>query len=59
MNLAARLCAEARNGQILVDRKVHAAIETVADLELAGEFSLKGLQRPVPAFNVRALREEA
>jgi adenylate cyclase len=57
VNLAARLCGEALSGQILVDRKVHAAIETLADLEAAGELTLKGLHRPVPAFNVRALRE--
>ena len=57
VNLAARLCEEARSGQILVDRKVHAAIETLAELEPAGELTLKGLHRPVPAFNVRALRD--
>jgi class 3 adenylate cyclase/CheY-like chemotaxis protein len=59
VNLAARLCGEARSGQILVDRKVHAAIEALAELEAAGELTLKGLHRPVPAFNVRALREQA
>ncbi|HXN43568.1 MAG TPA: response regulator [Xanthobacteraceae bacterium] len=59
VNLAARLCSEARSGQILVDRKVHAAIEALAELEAAGELTLKGLLRPVPAFNVRALREQA
>jgi class 3 adenylate cyclase len=59
VNLAARLCGEARSGQILVDRKVHAAIEALADLEEAGELTLKGLQRPVAAFNVRALCEQA
>lgn len=59
VNLAARLCSEARSGQILVDRKVHAAIEALAELEAAGELTLKGLHRPVPAFNVRALRERA
>jgi class 3 adenylate cyclase len=56
VNLAARLCAEARNGQILVDPKVHAAIETQADFEPAGELALKGIQRPVPTFNVVAAR---
>jgi hypothetical protein len=28
-------------------------------IELAGEFTLKGFQRPVPAFNVVAVRDEA
>ena len=57
VNLAARLCGEARSGQILIDRKVRAEIEQVADIEAAGELSLKGLQRPIAAFNVRGLRE--
>src|SRR5437763_5774508 len=57
VNLAARLCGEARNGQILVDRKVQAAIESLAEIEAAGELTLKGLHRPIAAFNVRALRQ--
>ena len=52
VNLAARLCGEARDGQILVDAKVMAAIEGLMEAEPAGELALKGLQRPVPAFNV-------
>jgi adenylate cyclase len=55
VNLAARLCGEAANGQILVDSKVQAAVEEIAEMELAGEFSLKGLHRPVRAFNVKEL----
>lgn len=56
VNLAARLCGEARAGQILVDGKVHMAIEAVADTEPAGELTLKGFHRPVIAYDVRALR---
>jgi class 3 adenylate cyclase len=55
-NLASRLCDEARNGQILVDAKVHAAIEPSVDLEPVGELELKGFRRPVKTFNVRSLR---
>jgi len=55
VNLAARLCAEAANGQILIDRKVHAAVESLASTEPAGELTLKGLLRPVAAFNVCAM----
>src|SRR5262249_14478860 len=55
VNLAARLCAEAANGQILIDRKVHAAVESLASTEPAGELTLKGLLRPVAAFNVCAV----
>ena len=54
VNLAARLCDEAKDGQILIDRKVHAAIEETSGTEPAGELTLKGFHRPVRAFNVRA-----
>jgi adenylate cyclase len=55
VNLAARLCAEAAGGQILIDSKVQAAVEDIAETEPAGEFALKGLHRPVRAFNVKSL----
>ncbi|HEY7454618.1 MAG TPA: response regulator [Thermoleophilaceae bacterium] len=51
-NLAARLCGEARPGQILVSQRLHAAVETLVETAPAGELSLKGFARPVPAFNV-------
>jgi len=53
VNLAARLCGEALNGQILIDPKVNAAIESMNITEPAGELALKGLHRRVAAFNVR------
>jgi class 3 adenylate cyclase len=52
VNLAARLCGEAADGQILIDRKVQAAVETLADTQQAGQLTLKGLHRPVATFNV-------
>ena len=52
VNLAARLCAEAKNGQILIDGKVFAAIEELAETEPVGELVLKGFHRPIQAFNV-------
>jgi adenylate cyclase len=54
-NLAARLCEEAKDGQILIDGKVKAAVETAAQLEPLEELRLKGFHRPVKAFNVRAV----
>jgi adenylate cyclase len=53
-NLAARLCAEAKDGQILVTGRVGAAVGAVAPLEDLGSLELKGLSRPVAAFNVMA-----
>ena len=55
VNLGARLCAEAADGQILVDGRVQLAIESVASTEPLGDLGLKGFHRPVRAFNVRAL----
>jgi class 3 adenylate cyclase len=51
-NLAARLCAEAKGGQILTDQKTMSKIEDRFDAESLPEFQLKGISRPVPAFNI-------
>jgi adenylate cyclase len=56
VNLAARLCGEAKSGQILIDGKVHTAVETLADTASVGELELKGFHRPVAAFDVRGIR---
>jgi class 3 adenylate cyclase len=55
VNLASRLCDQAKNGQLLTDVNVATAIEARADTELAGELDLKGFNRPVKAFNVRGM----
>jgi adenylate cyclase len=55
-NLAARLCNEAKDGQILIDISVRSAAEAHADIEFTEELSLKGFSRPVKAFNVRNLK---
>jgi class 3 adenylate cyclase len=51
-NLAARLCAEAKDGQILVSSRIAEAVQAVVKLEDLGNLELKGLRRPVAAFNV-------
>ena len=51
-NLAARLCAEAKDGQILISSRVARAVDAVATLENLGNLELRGLRRPVAAFNV-------
>src|SRR5438128_877875 len=47
-NLAARLCGEARPGQVLVSQRVLAAVEDLVDVETVGDLGLKGFHRPVP-----------
>ena len=51
-NVASRLCDEAKAGQILVSPRVRQAIETAVMVEPVGEFSLKGIRRPMMAYNV-------
>ena len=51
-NLAARLCAEAKPGQILIPQRVLAAVEDVVDVEPLGTLELKGFHRPVTTYNV-------
>src|SRR5215813_8161161 len=62
-NLASRLCDQAKDGQILVDINVFSAVETLADVEFAGELVLKGFSRPVGgrgfSFQSDATRERA
>jgi adenylate cyclase len=55
-NLACRLCDVAQNGQILIETKVHAAVEMVTEAEPLGELVLKGFHQPVRAFNVSKLK---
>jgi adenylate cyclase len=55
-SLAARLCAQAKGGQTLVSQRVMGKIEAFVEAEAIGELTLKGFHRPVPAFNVTALK---
>ena len=52
-NLAARLCAEAKAGQVLADRKTMAALDDVFDFDTVGPLTLKGFDKPVPAFALK------
>ena len=56
-NLAARLCAEAGAGQVLVDRKTLASIDTLAEARPVGPLQLKGYAQPVPAFEILGLAD--
>ena len=58
-NLAARLCGEARGGQILVAARVAAEVEDLVETEEVGPLALKGLTKPIPAFDVLRLKSRA
>jgi len=51
-NLAARLCGEARDGQILLSKRVAAAVEGNVSLAEIGNLALKGLSQAVAVYNV-------
>jgi adenylate cyclase len=57
-NLAARLCGEAKSGQIVVHAKALHQIEHLVEVEPLGDLPLKGFSQPVEAVNVKALRSE-
>jgi GAF domain-containing protein len=51
-NVASRLCDEAKPGQILISPRVLMKVEKAVEVEPAGEFELKGIRRPLAAYNV-------
>jgi len=55
-NLASRLSDEATGGQILISQRTLADVDDEVKAEEAGEFALKGFAKPVPAFNVVAVK---
>jgi class 3 adenylate cyclase len=58
-NLAARLCAEAKPGQVLVSQRVFGKIEGRVVAEPGIELQLKGFKAGVPAFGIVSLAEGA
>jgi class 3 adenylate cyclase/PAS domain-containing protein len=55
-NLAARLCGEAKDSQILISPRIFSKVETCIEAEPLGELTLKGFHRPVFAHNVLGIR---
>jgi class 3 adenylate cyclase len=58
-NVAARLCAEAKDGQILLSQRVNAALRGSVVTEQVGALALKGLTQPVVAYNVPLVGSQA
>jgi class 3 adenylate cyclase/CheY-like chemotaxis protein len=55
-NLAARLCGEARPGQILISQQLLGMVEELIDVAQVGELVLKGFRRPITAYNILGLK---
>jgi class 3 adenylate cyclase len=58
-NLAARLCGEAKPGQILISPRLLPEVEQLLEIEEVGLLAVKGLARPVKALNIVRLRHPA
>jgi class 3 adenylate cyclase len=54
-NLAARLCGEARAGEIFLDAQTERAVAALAQTEPVGPLRLRGYMQPLPAFRLKAL----
>ena len=57
-NVASRLCDEAKPGQILISPRVLTKVEDAVVVEPVGEFELKGIRRPLAAYNVLGASRE-
>jgi hypothetical protein len=49
-----RICDEAKPDQILISPRVLTKVENAVKFEPVGEFELKGIRRPLAAYNVIA-----
>ena len=57
-NMAARLCAEAKGGQVLINQKTLGKVEEIVETESLGQLSLKGFSKPVAAFNIIKVKNQ-
>ena len=56
-NLAARLCCQARGGEILIDAVTYADVGHIVEAEPAGPLQLRGITQPMPAFRLLRLKK--
>jgi adenylate cyclase len=55
INLAARLCAQAGDGQVLTSGRMATALDGLAKVEPLGDLTLRGMSGPVPVINLIGL----
>ena len=57
VNLASRLCDEAKSGEILISETVYAEAEDLIRVTFEGERPLKGLPKAVPILKIVGLEK--
>jgi class 3 adenylate cyclase len=55
VNIAARLCDRAEDGEILIDQRAQVEIEGQAQVQSVGALDLKGVGKPVDAYKIIGL----
>jgi adenylate cyclase len=55
VNLAARLCGEAKGGEVLVSDRIVSMLTGSIDAQRLDDVELKGMARPVPTYRVASL----
>ena len=55
-NLAARLCGQAKGGEIIVDAATCSSVGDAVDLDPVGPLTLRGFTQPIKAFRVKGMR---
>jgi class 3 adenylate cyclase len=58
INLASRLCDEARPGQIVVGQRAFSSVEQHVEAASIGELTLKGFAKPVAAHEILSWRDQ-
>ena len=56
-NLASRLCAEAKGGQVLISQRVFTMLDGVVQADHLGDIEFKGIARRVPTYVVARLTD--
>ena len=56
VNLAARLCGEAKGGEVLVSERIVSMLGDAVETERLADVELKGMAQPVPTYLVKHLR---
>ena len=56
VNLASRLCAEASDGEILIDLQAHAAAADAIAVGEPKDLTIKGFAQPVTVYGVESVR---
>ncbi len=57
-NLAARLCAEAKGGQIMVSQRFLSNVERLVEAKVVGDVALKGFHHPITTHTILCLKNQ-